>query len=312
MTFSLIIPVYLNESSIEDLISAISEMSVSLSRNLEVVFVVDGSPDNSYQILREKLPYCQFPSQLLLHSRNFGSFAAIRSGLNAAKGNYFAVMAADCQEPIDLITTFFYHLEKDDADILLGTRETRKDPFLTRLASSVFWFLFRRLVMPEMPPGGVDVFGCNKIFRDELLNLQESNGSLIGLLFWLGFRRKIISYHRQARKHGKSAWTLRKKFNYFMDSIFSLSELPVRLLISTGLLGMSIAIFFGVVIAGLRISGQIQTTGYSAIMTTLLFFGGLNTFGLGIIGTYVWRAYSNTQKRPLAVVMRKEQMHSCK
>lgn len=304
MKFSLVIPVYKNEGSIPELLDVMTGMSQELGGELEVVFVVDGSPDGCHRMLQERLPSCPFPSQLLLHSRNYGSFAAIRTGLKAARGEFFAVMAADLQEPPELAVEFFRSLDKDEADILVGTRESRQDPLASRLASGLFWSLYRRFVIPDMPPGGVDMFGCNTAFRDELLKLEEAHSSLIGLLFWLGFRRKTVGYHRRVRKHGVSAWTLRKKITYLMDSIFSFSDLPIRLLISVGMLGLGFAVVFGLIVAALRITGVMEVTGYAATVITILFFGGLNAFGLGIIGAYVWRAYGNTQGRPLSVVMR--------
>ncbi len=304
MKYSLVIPVYKNEGSIPELLDAVAGMSRDLDGELETVFVVDGSPDRCYVLLREALPACAFPSQLLLHSRNYGSFAAIRSGLQAARGEYFAVMAADLQEPPELAVSFFRSLAADEADILVGTRESREDPWASRLASGIFWSLYRRFVIPDMPPGGVDMFGCNRQFRDELLQLEESHSSLIGLLFWLGFRRKTVGYHRRGRKHGVSAWTLRKKVTYLMDSIFAFSDLPIRILIAVGMLGLGFALVFGLLVALLRITGVMEVTGYAATVITILFFGGLNAVGLGIIGAYVWRAYGNTQRRPLSVVMR--------
>lgn len=304
MKFSLVIPVYKNEGSIPELLDVMGEMNRELDGELEVVFVVDGSPDRCHALLQECLPQCPFASQLLLHSRNYGSFAAIRTGLQAARGQFFAVMAADLQEPPELAVEFFRSLQDDEADILVGTRESREDPLASRVASSIFWSLYRRFVIPDMPPGGVDMFGCNTHFRDELLRLEEAHSSLIGLLFWLGFRRKTVGYHRRVRKHGVSAWTLRKKITYLMDSIFSFSDLPVRLLISLGMAGLLFAVVYGVIVALLRIAGVMEVTGYAATVITILFFGGLNAFGLGIIGAYVWRAYGNTQGRPLSVVMR--------
>lgn len=304
--YSLVIPVYRNEGSLPDLLSVLASMNGELDGQLEIVFVVDGSPDACYAILKDALPRQPFRSQLLLHSRNYGSFPAIRSGLTVARGKYFAVMAADLQEPPELAVEFFRRLEADEADVFVGTRESRQDPWLSRMSSALFWFLYRRFVIPEMPPGGVDMFGCNRQFRDELLRLEEGHSSLIGLLFWLGFRRETVGYHRRVRQHGVSAWTLRKKITYLMDSVFSFSDLPIRLLIALGGLGLVFAFLFGFIVAGLRLAGVVDTSGYAATVITILFFGGLNAIGLGIIGAYVWRAYGNTQNRPLAVVMRSD------
>jgi len=303
MKFSLIIPVYRNEGSIPDLLGALSGLNEQIGEGFEVVFVVDGSPDRCWALLNEALPRAPFASQLLLHSRNFGSFAAIQSGLEVASGEHFAVMAADLQEPPELALQFFQILDRGEADVVLGTRDARDDPGLSRLASAIFWGLYRRFINPDIPPGGVDVFGCNRRFRDRLIALGELNSSLIGLLFWLGFRRRTVSYERRARKHGTSAWTLGRKVKYMLDSIFAFSDLPIRLLLLSGSLGMATSLFFGALVIGLRASHGFIVPGYAATIITILFFGGLNAFGLGIIGAYVWRAFANTQGRPLAVVM---------
>jgi glycosyltransferase involved in cell wall biosynthesis len=304
--YSVVIPVYCNQESLPDLIDALKGIDAALDGNVEAVFVVDGSPDQSFPTLRQLLPHASFASQLVLLSRNFGSFAAIRCGLQAARGDYFAVLAADLQEPPELMVEFFHRLARDEADVMIGTRDSRDDPALTRFLSKTFWALYRRLINPEIPRGGVDVFACNREFRNQLLQLDEGHSSLIGLLFWLGFRRGSVSYKRRARKHGASAWTFRRKLTYMLDSIFAFSDLPVRLLLFVGVVGMSVSTLFGATVLVLRLFGQFDVPGYAATITAILFFGGLNALGLGVIGAYVWRAYANTQRRPLAVVMRSE------
>lgn len=220
MRYSLIIPVYKNEGSIPDLLSVVSELNRKLQGELEAVFVVDGSPDRCYSMLSEKLSSQPFRSRLLLLSRNFGSFSAIRAGLAAARGDFFAVMAADLQEPPELILESFKALTTEPIELVIGTRNGRADPLSARLSSGLFWSLYKHFVQSQMPAGGVDIFACNKLVRDALLALKESNTSLIGQIFWLGFRRKLISYERRVRVHGTSAWTLAKKVRYLADSVF--------------------------------------------------------------------------------------------
>ena len=302
--YSLVIPVYKNEESVPDLLNALEQIQAALDARLEVVFVVDGSPDRCHELLREGLPENGFASQLLLHSRNYGSLAAIRSGLQAAKGDYFAVMAADLQEPPELVLEFFRSLRSDECDLTIGARESREDPPLSRFASRVFWWFYRRTVIAEVPEGGVDMFACNRPFRRALLQLEEGHNSLIGLLFWLGFRRKLVYYRRRRRRHGKTAWTLGKKLDYVMDSVFAFSDLPIKILIAAGGAGLLFSVCFALLVGALRITGGLQAPGYAATVITILFFGSLNMMGLGIVGAYVWRTYGNTQGRPLAVVMR--------
>lgn len=303
---SLVVPVYGNEANIGELLARLEALHAAVPGGIEAVCVVDGSPDRSHALLFEALPRAGFPSRLLLLSRNFGSFAAIREGLRAASGRWFAVMAADLQEPQSLQEQFFAALRADEADVVLGTRASRADPFVGRQASDAFWGLYRRLVSREVPPGGVDVFGCNAAFRDRLLGFTESHSSLVGQLLWLGFRRKAIAYDRQPRRAGESAWTLGRKVRYLLDSVFSFSDLPIKLFVALGVAGLAVSAALGIAVVASRMTGAIEVPGYAATVVTILFFASLNLFALGILGSYVWRAYENTKARPLAVVMRED------
>jgi len=167
--------------------------------------------------------------------------------------------------------------------------------------------VYRRFVMPEIPPGGVDIFALSSAFRDRLLSLRESNTSLLAQLFWLGGRRAYVPYERRAREHGRSAWTLRKKLRYLSDSVFAFTDLPVRLLFWTGALALVVAAVIGAAVLVARLSGWMAVVpGYAATMLTILFFGALNALGLGVVGTYAWRGFENTKARPLAVVQTDE------
>src|ERR1700744_2006443 len=119
MKYSVIIPVYKNEESIPSLIDSLKATNCELDGQMEAVFVVDGSPDNSYLLLRDALANLGFPAQLLVHSRNFGAFPAIRTGLKAGRGIYFGVMAADLQEPPELLIAFFKALSEDECDVAI-------------------------------------------------------------------------------------------------------------------------------------------------------------------------------------------------
>ena len=303
---TLVIPVYKNQDSLHDLLVAIERLSVRLDGALETVFVVDGSPDLCYEMLRDDLPRRPIRTKLVLLSRNFGSFAAIRTGLLHGNGERFAVMAADLQEPPELVLEMDRALRADDVDVVVGVREARHDPFLSRLPAQIFWGLYRRFVVHDMPPGGVDVFGCNREFRDTLLQLQESHSSLIAQIFWLGFRRKTLAYIRQPRAHGSSAWTLRKKVNYLMDSVFAFTDLPIRMLMRTGAFGAAVAALFGLAVTIARLTGSISVPGYAMTAILIVFFSALNLLSLGIVGSYAWRAYENTKARPLSVALRVE------
>ncbi len=298
---SLVIPVYRNAESIPDLLVAIDLLSRELDRQLEVIFVVDGSPDASYALLHDALPAVAFPSKLVSLSRNFGSFAAIREGLLHARGEGVAVMAADLQEPPELVARFFEVLGEGGVDVVFGIREARDDPWGSRMASGLFWGLYRRFVQPEVPPGGVDVFAVNRGFLERLVSFEEANGSLLGLLFWMGGRRRFLPYVRQRRQHGKSAWTFRKKWNYLLDSVFAFTDAPIRLLLLVGVIGSGISVALGLFVLVAKLANLVEVPGYAGTMLAVLFFGGLNAIGLGLVGNYAWRAYENTKRRPLSI-----------
>ena len=309
---SLIIPVYRNAANIPALLLRLRELHASVPGGIEVVCVVDGSPDESHALLAAALPEQPYNSQLLLLSRNFGAFAAIRAGLAAARGQFFAVMAADLQEPVSLTESSFAALRNEPVDIVVATRESRQDSIGARLASGIFWGAYRRFVQPALPKGGIDMFSCNAAFRDHLLRFSESNSSLVGQLIWLGFRQKQIPYHRAARLIGESGWTFRRKLTYLFDSAFSFSDLPVRIFLVLGFLGLFVAVSLGLFVIVTKLTGGIALPGYTATLLTILFFSSLNLFGLGVIGSYVWRAYENTKARPLAVVMHTQDFPSTK
>lgn len=304
---SLIIPVYKNIDTIEPLIAAVRLLATTMPDNLEVVFVVDGSPDNSYSLIKQQLESTTFQAQVIQLARNFGSFAAIRTGMTVATGDYFAVMAADLQEPPELVGDFFKILATEEIDLVCGRRIDRNDPAASKLAASMFWWFYRRLVQPQVPPGGVDVFGCNKNVRDALLKFEENNSSLIGQLFWLGFRRKDLAYTRQPRAGtGKSAWTFRKKWRYMVDSVFSFTDLPINILIWLGTLGVIGSICLSAIVSTAWLTGVVNVLGYTPIMLVLAFSTSLNLLATGILGAYVWRTFENTKRRPLAIMMTQE------
>jgi glycosyltransferase involved in cell wall biosynthesis len=271
-----------------------------------VVFSVDGSPDRCYELLREQLPRVAFRSTLLLLSRNFGSFSAITAGLEAARGDYFAALAADLQEPPELAVRFLEILLSGEADIVFGSREHRSDPFLTEVASSTFWSLFRRYIIKDMPRGGVDVFGCNAVVRDRILTFRESNTNLIALLFWIGFRRSYVGYERHARQEGKSAWTWRKKLRYSINSVFNFTDIPITLLFYCGGLALVLALLGILTVLFARITGRIQVPGYTAIVLSVMFFGAITSIGLGVVGQYLWLTLQNTRQRPNYIVYKIE------
>jgi polyisoprenyl-phosphate glycosyltransferase len=305
--YSVVVPVYRNEATLALLVERLERIADEVEEPLEVVFVVDGSPDGSLVLLRRLLSeHARFSSQLISLSRNFGSFSAIRAGLAAAEGDLIAVMAADLQEPASLVLDFFRGLAGGDHDIAVGVRAGRDDPVGDMLPARLFWWLFRRLVEPEIPPGGVDVFACTRQVARQLLRLEESHTSLVGLVYWLGFRRLEVPYVRQPRPVGSSGWGFRRKVRYLLDSIFSFTDLPITVIITVGAIGVAASTIWAIVVLAAWAAGTIHVQGYTPLMLAIFFVTSAILISLGLVGSYVWRTYENSKGRPSAIPMTHE------
>lgn len=299
---SLIVPVYRNEENIDALVAALHDLSDKLGGRLEVVLTIDGSPDRSGERLMAALPGFRFPCRIVFHSRNFGSFTAMRTGMEMASGEFLAVMAADLQEPPELVLRFFEMLESGQVDVAFGQREGREDGIVSTLLSNAFWGFYRRFVVRDIPAGGVDMFACTRRVRDAILTIEEPNSSLVAQLFWVGFRRGFVPYKRRPRVAGESGWSLARRFRYMLDSIFSYSDLPILMVLWIGVVGVVLSTVFalGVVIA--RLVGAITEPGYTTVVLLIAFFGSLSLAVQGVIGSYLWRTFENTKQRPLRIV----------
>lgn len=299
---SAVIPVFNNSGTIETIFTRLSKLTLTY-KDLEAVFVVDGSPDDSARLIEQAFQASGLRGTVVFHSRNLGSFAAIRTGISHAVGDVIVVMSADLQEPDGLFEQMLASLVADECDVAIGSRSGRSDGFFRDMASTIYWKGYAKFVNRDIPVGGVDVFGCSRSFAQSLLELRESKTSLIGQLFWLGYRRKEFRYQRQPRLDGqKSGWTLRKKLSYLEDSVFSFTNTPVRVLAFFGLLWLFAAFIFGFFVVAERLSGAIQEPGYTTIILLLLITNSLNLIGLGLVGSYSWRAYENSKHRPNSIV----------
>ena len=296
---SLVVPVYGNRETISPLVEAVARIRDRVDGDLEAIFVVDGSPDDSRALLVEALAIRDLRARVIEHSRNFGSFAAIRTGMSLARGENIAVMAADLQEPPELVVEFLTRLQTGDVDVVAGERASRDDR--GDAFSKLYWLLYRRFVMSEVPAAGADVFACTAAVRDVVCSLEHVHTSLIAQLFWVGFRRQLVPYHRRSSP-GKSGWTLRRKLRYLSDSVFAFTDLPVRMLWLVGLLGLAVGTVVAILVVIARAAGAVSVPGYTATILAIVFFGSFNMVGLGIIGSYVWRAYDTVKGRPGAIV----------
>ena len=309
---SIVVPVYKNEGSIEHLLNRISEISGAVTGSVEAVFVVDGSPDKSLEVLRSSLPRDGFDSKVLLLSRNFGAFSAIRAGLREARGEATVVMAADLQEPTSLILDMLGIVQRDEADVAVGVRQSRKDGVVSRTLSAVFWKVFNRVSSLELPRGGVDIFALSRSACETLNSFEESSTSLIGLIYWMGFRRQEVPYHRVERQVGKSSWSLQKRINYAKDSITAFSEFPLSVFLWSGVIGAVVSLVFALIGAFQYMFTSDHQSQREITAIGLLFVASYLMAGLGIIGTYLWRLAENVRNRPDSITWKTWEMPSRK
>ena len=300
--YSVVVPIYGNRGSLAALVDRLLALDESRGGGVEGVFVVDGSPDDSLEVLREILARSSLEAQVLSHSRNFGSASAVRSGLAVARGDYIAVMAADLQEPAEVVESFFDLLEADECDIALGQRIGRDDPAKPAAMAYVYWRFYQRFINREIPTGGVDVFGCTRRIAERIVSFPETHTSLIALLYWLGYRRSYVQYRRHARHSGTSAWTFRRKVRLLYDSIFAFTDLPIILLQVIGFAGTLFSFLIAVVVFVGWLLGAIKQPGYTPIMIAIAGSTSALLLGLGVVGSYVWRTYENSKNRPLELV----------
>jgi glycosyltransferase involved in cell wall biosynthesis len=299
--YSIVIPVYKNESSIDQLFDSLEKVAAELDGQVQLIFVNDSSPDSSAMRILKRSKQSTLEIKLIHHSRNFGSFSAIRTGLRHASGDLIGVISADLQEPPSLLIAFFRRLQNEPIDILFGSRVRRNDPVLARTFSTVYWALYRKFINRDIPKNGVDVFACKQNVVGVINGLNEVNTSLIGMLFWIGFNRSFQEYERLPRPYGRSSWTMGKKFRYMSNSIFAFSDLPIRIIRTLGVMGSFISITLAVFLIAASLAGKIEVPGYAPIMLSILFGNSAVLVGLGILGSYLYRTYENTQMRPFAI-----------
>lgn len=298
---SVVVPVYCNAGSLRLLHERL--VSVAMAQPdyaFEFVFVDDGSFDESFVILTE-LAAIDTRVQVIKLARNFGSNVALAAGLSHARGDCVAMIAADLQDPPELISEMLDHW-RTGTPVVLAARRTRADPLLTRLPAAIFNRVFKRYVFKDFPENGFDFALIDRRIVDVIVSSAEKNSYIFGLIMWAGFKRAIIYYDRTERQHGQSMWTFTKKVKYFIDAFSSFSYLPLRGVSTIGMLLATCGILYALVVLFARVLGGIPVEGWSSLMVVLLITSGTQLLLLGLVGEYIWRTLEQSRARPLFVV----------
>ena len=304
---SIIIPVYFNEGSIPSLKKSLAELEAKLlakDTSLELIFVNDGSRDSSLEMLKE-IQSLRPKTIVLNHLANRGSMAAIKTGLKRVTGECFTYLAADLQDPPEMLLEMVDEWRKGERFVIC-TRASRTDPYTTRLCAWINYKLVRLLVMSTYPSGGFDMALMDKVFIPHLLRCGH-NKNLAMFAWSLGIPAKILTYHRRVREHGKSMWTFRKKVNYFIDSSIGFSVKPMRLASVTGFALATVCFIYTVIVVIGKLAGLIETPGFTTLAAMLGFLNGCTFIFLGLLGEYMWRIYQELDRHADAVI---EEIHA--
>lgn len=299
---SIVVPVFYNASAIPVLLDRLREVAEQLRPlDFEFVLIDDGSGDNSYDVIVAEAQRDPRVHGIRL-SRNFGAPRAVVAGFSFARGDCQIVMAADLQDPPEFIPTMIQAWQ-EGAEVVLAAREGRDDPPLTKAFASIFNRTFRWLVFSDYPKDGFDFVAITRRVSQLIFSMQEKNSHIPGQVFWLGFKRKIVYYRREARSHGKSQFTFSRKIKFFIDAFVAFSYVPLRL---AGLLGILLALLgfgYAAAVGVSRLTGMIiEPAGFSALMVVLLIIGGTQLVVTAIIGEYLWRVLEEARRRPLFVI----------
>jgi dolichol-phosphate mannosyltransferase len=298
---SLIIPVYFNAKNLPVTYAKLCQQVLNeLELDYELIFVDDGSGDNSWQVLQE-LKQKNPKIKLVKLSRNFGSHAAILAGLTQAQGDAATVISADLQDPPEIIKQMLTQWQAG-YKVVLAVRADRQESFFQKFFSNSYYNLMRRFARPNMPRGGFECFLIDRQVINVITQIEEKNSTLMGQILWCGFKTTVISYTRQARTIGKSRWTLSKKIKLFIDSFTAFSYFPIRLMSALGFFVALIAFCYGIFILVSRIFFSIPVPGFTTLAILILFLSGLQMLMLGIIGEYLWRSFDESRRRPPFII----------
>lgn len=298
---SVVVPFYDEEDSVYNFFSVVIPILKSTNKLYEIVCINDGSKDSTLQrLLEQKRMIPQIT--IIDFSRNFGKEAAVTAGLDFATGDCIIPMDCDLQDPPELILDMLKKWESG-FDVVLGKRVDRsEDTFLKRWTSNGFYKVSQWIMAVDLPSNVGDFRLMDRKVVDEVKKIKERTRFMKGLFAYVGFKTTYVEYKRPERKVGCTKWNYWKLWNYAIDGITSFSTVPLRMMTYIGALVAFVAFLRGIWIISSVIVNGIAVPGYPSLMVVILFFGGVQLMGLGIVGEYIGRIYIETKQRPIYIV----------
>lgn len=297
---SIVVPVYYNADTLELLYEDMKEKILGKLGDYEIVFVDDGSGDDSWKVMnsiknRDPRVVC------VKLSKNFGEHAAILAGLSVCTGDCAVTKQADLQEDSTLILDL-YESWKRGNKVVLAIRKSRDESPVKKFFAGCYYWLVRKTVNKDMPQGGCDCYLVDRQVIDVIEMMDEKNSSLTLQVMWVGFKSEKIYFHRKDREVGKSRWTFGKKIKLVVDSMMSFSYFPIRLIAGVGTTFSLFSIIGIIMVLREKIMVGTPILGYASIMCVLLFGFGLLFIMLAVLGEYIWRTLEESRNRPPFII----------
>ena len=298
---SIIIPLFNEAAGIPVLVKALNDFFKENKKvPVEIIFVNDGSTDNSFQILQQQ-SFENYAVQFISFSKNYGSHAALRAGILRANNEFITFMYADLQDPLELVIRL-YEKQQEGYDIVWGNRNKTQNSFFETAFSRFYALLMQKFAFDNFPDKGFDIVLFNHKIKAELDRNIESNSNIFLQILGMGFKQSSIDYDKQERKIGKSKWTTGKKIKMLIDSFVAFSYAPIRLVSFIGILFFMVGIFWTIYIISRKVIYNDIASGWPMLTSILLLGFGITNIGLGIIAEYLWRTLDASRKRPVFII----------
>lgn len=297
---SIVIPVYYNEDTLMDLYQDMKEKILGQIGPYELVFVDDGSGDDSWKIMNE-IKALDENVRLVKLSRNFGEHAALLAGLSVCTGDCAVTKQADLQEDSTLILEMYESWKKGNK-VVLAVRRSRDENAVKVFFANMYYAMVRKFVNKNMPVGGCDCYLVDRQVIEVLERLDEKNSSLTLQVLWVGFKTDMVYFDRKDREKGKSRWTFAKKFKLVMDSMMSFSYVPIRFMTYIGVVFDLFALVLMISVLVEYFTKGVPILGWASLMCVILLSAGLILSMLGILGEYVWRTLDASRTRPPFII----------
>ena len=297
---SIVSPVYRAEKILPILVSEINLVMERIGEDYEIILVDDRSPDNSWEVMKVLSSQNSKIKSIRL-SRNFGQHSAIFAGLTKAKGDWVVVMDCDMQDQPKEIAKL-YKKALEGYDIVIGQRENRKDKFLKKLSSKLFYKVFNYLSGGQFN-NEIGNFGIyKKKVIDSILNINDYIKFFPLFINWVGFKSTSIPIEHSSREEGKSSYSISRLLKLAFNVIISFSDKPLRLFINFGL-GISILSFIlGIYYLYLAVTHRITQPGFSSLILSIWFLSGIIISCIGIVGVYLGKTFDQAKNRPTFII----------